>query len=85
MVTSPVFLQAKYPTRAAVDARFDYNLESILRYDDANDKLCAYSASIDYDPEPDLKKIKAKLLAINFADDEINPPQLRILDVSSRA
>lgn len=80
MVTSPVFLQSKYPTRAAVDARFEKNLESALRNDDANDELYAYSASKDYDPAPDLERIKAKLLAINFADDEINPPQLRILD-----
>jgi homoserine O-acetyltransferase len=80
MVTSPVFLQAKYPTRAAVDARFDRNLESTFRNDDANDKLYAYSASKDYDPEPDLERIRAKLLAINFADDEINPPQLGILE-----
>jgi homoserine O-acetyltransferase/O-succinyltransferase len=32
------------------------------------------------EPAPDLEKIKAKLPAINFADDEINPPQPRILE-----
>ncbi len=80
MVTSPLFLQAKYPTRAAVDARYDQNVQSALRNDDANDELYAYSASSDYDPAPELEKIRAKLLAINFADDEINPPQLRILE-----
>ena len=34
----------------------------------------------DYDPAPALEKIKAPLLAINFADDLINPPELGILE-----
>ncbi len=34
----------------------------------------------DYDPGPGLEKIKAPLLAINFADDLINPPELGILE-----
>jgi homoserine O-acetyltransferase/O-succinyltransferase len=37
-------------------------------------------ASRDYDPEPGLAKIEAPLLAINSADDLINPPELRILE-----
>jgi homoserine O-acetyltransferase len=37
-------------------------------------------ASRDYDPEPDLQKIQKPLLAINFADDLINPPELGILE-----
>jgi len=36
-------------------------------------------ASSDYDPAADLEKIQAAVLAINFADDELNPilPVLR--------
>ena len=37
-------------------------------------------ASQDYDPNPGLEKIKAPLLAINSADDLINPPELGILE-----
>jgi homoserine O-acetyltransferase len=37
-------------------------------------------ASRDYDPGPDLEKIRAPLLAINSADDLINPPELGILE-----
>ena len=37
-------------------------------------------ASRDYDPGPGLEKIRAPLLAINFADDLINPPELGILE-----
>ena len=35
---------------------------------------------MDYDPSPDLEKIKARLLAINFADDEVNPPELGVVE-----
>ena len=47
---------------------------------DANDVLYAVEASHDYDPGPDLEKIRAPLLAINSADDLINPPELGILE-----
>ena len=40
----------------------------------------AIEASADYDPAPDLQKIQASVLAINFADDELNPPELGIVD-----
>jgi homoserine O-acetyltransferase/O-succinyltransferase len=35
---------------------------------------------MDYDPSEDLEKISARLLAINFADDELNPPQLGTME-----
>jgi homoserine O-acetyltransferase len=47
---------------------------------DANDMLYAFEASRDYDPEPLLSRIKAPLLAINSADDQVNPPELRIVE-----
>jgi homoserine O-acetyltransferase len=31
---------------------------------------------MDYDPEPHLARIKAPVVAINFADDELNPAEL---------
>ena len=37
-------------------------------------------ASRDYDPEKDLAKIHAPLLAINSADDFVNPPELKVLE-----
>ena len=42
--------------------------------------LYALEASSDYDPGPALGQIKARLLAINFADDLINPPELGVLE-----
>ena len=47
---------------------------------DANDLIYAYEASRDYDPAPHLEKIKARVLAINAADDERSPPELGIME-----
>ena len=47
---------------------------------DANDLVRRFEASADYDPAPGLEKIQASVLAINFADDELNPPELGIGD-----
>ena len=43
---------------------------------DANDLLYQLDASREYNPLPKLETIKAPLLAINSADDEVNPPEL---------
>lgn len=47
---------------------------------DANDQLYAFESSAGYDPSPHLEKITAPLYAINSADDEVNPPELGILE-----
>ena len=47
---------------------------------DANDLIYLYESSRDYNPAPKLETIKARLLAINSADDERNPPELGILE-----
>ena len=58
----------------------DQYVANYLKTGDANDILYALEASRDYDPGPGLEKIKAPLLAINSADDIINPPELQILE-----
>jgi homoserine O-acetyltransferase len=47
---------------------------------DANDFLYRWEASADYNPQPDLDKIKARFLAINFADDLLNPVELKVME-----
>jgi homoserine O-acetyltransferase len=42
--------------------------------------LYHYDCSRDYNPQPDLEKIKAPLYAVNSADDQVNPPELGILE-----
>jgi len=77
---TPLTVQASAPTRAAADAWLDRGTDGMLRGVDANDLLYAVDASSDYDPGPGLEKIRVPLLAINFADDLINPPELGILE-----
>ena len=78
MVQSPVRLYEKYPTRAAADAYYDQLVRDSIA--DANDKLYQYDASRSYNPAPDLEKITARLLAIEFADDQINSPEFGALE-----
>jgi homoserine O-acetyltransferase len=47
---------------------------------DANDMLYYFDASRDYDPSPRLEQIAAPLLAINSADDLVNPPELGLME-----
>jgi len=46
---------------------------------DANDMIYYFRASEDYNPWPHLEKITAPLLAINSADDFVNPPELPLI------
>jgi homoserine O-acetyltransferase/O-succinyltransferase len=80
MSSNPVLRQKEAPTLAKTDELLDKFVEQILKTDDANDVLYAIEASHDYDPGPNLEKIRAPLLAINSADDLINPPELGILE-----
>ena len=80
MSSNPGLRQAESPTLARTDEVLDAFVAGIARTGDANDYLYALEASADYDPNPGLEKIKAPLLAINSADDLINPPELGILE-----
>jgi homoserine O-acetyltransferase len=78
--SNPVLRQKQAPTLKAADELFDREIAQRLRGLDANDLLYAVESSWDYDPGPGLSNIRASLLAINFADDLINPPELGILE-----
>ncbi len=80
MSDNPANWQQRAPTLAQADDVFAKATATRLGRADANDLLYAVEASWDYDPGPGLEKIKAPLLAINFADDLINPPELGILE-----
>lgn len=68
------------PTREKADRFYDANVARMLEGVDANDMLYSFEASANYDPAPDLAKIRAPLTAMNFADDLINPAELGILE-----
>ena len=80
MSSNPVLRQKEAPTLAKTDEVLDKFVEQIVKADDANDVLYAVEASHDYDPAPNLEKIRVPFLAINSADDLINPPELGILE-----
>jgi len=80
MSSNPVLRQKDAPTLAKTDEVLDKFVEQIVKTDDANDVLYALEASHDYDPGPNLEKIQVPLVAINSADDLINPPELGILE-----
>ena len=72
-------IQQSAPTRDAGDAMYRKLVEDAAK-NDANNTLYGIEAVMDYDPSKDLEKIKARLMAINFADDEANPPDLHVLE-----
>jgi homoserine O-acetyltransferase/O-succinyltransferase len=78
--TSPRSTQKEAPTLTKTDEVLDKFVDDYMKTGDANDVLYAVEASHDYDPGPNLEKIRAPLLAINSADDLINPPELGILE-----
>lgn len=80
MGSNPVLRQKEADTREKADAAIDAFVSRWVATADANDVLYALEASADYDPGPGLEKIEAPLLAINTADDLINPPELGILE-----
>jgi homoserine O-acetyltransferase len=71
--------QKMAPTRVAADALLDTRLAAPFNVD-ANDFLYQWDSSRDYNPAPQLERIRAPLLAINSADDERNPPELGIME-----
>ena len=77
MTSSALRLQEQYPTRESV-----LEMMEKLRPGpaDANDIIYETEAARSHNPAPKLGEIKAPLLAINSADDEINPPELHIIE-----
>ena len=80
MSSNPILRQKDSPTLTKTDEVVDKFVADYLKTGDANDVLYALEASHDYDPGPGLEKIRAPLLAVNFADDLVNPPELGILE-----
>ena len=79
MTSSALQLHKTNPTRQKADAAVEALRKRALATD-ANDMLYQFEASAGYNPSPLLETIKAPLYAVNSADDEVNPPELGILD-----
>jgi homoserine O-acetyltransferase len=80
MTSAALPLQSQAPSRDEADRFAREWMAKRLASTDANDFLYAFEASRDYDPSPALEKIEAALTAVNSVDDEVNPPELGILE-----
>ena len=80
MTSSPLQWQKQHPSRDEADRWYEDTVARAVKTTDANDMLYQFNSSRDYDPSPNLEKITAALLAINSADDQVNPPELGIME-----
>jgi homoserine O-acetyltransferase len=80
MTSAPLVQQKSAPTRDLADKQIRNYLDQNTKTHDANDVVYAFDASRNYDPSPDLEKITAQVLAINSADDFVNPPELKLME-----
>ena len=78
--SSPLQMQKAAPTRDAADLYLEDWVKVRAAITDANDMLYQFDASRNYDPSPALDKLQAPVVAINSADDFINPPELGIAE-----
>ena len=78
--SSPLQWQKTSPTRDDADRWLADQIKTRVAATDPDDLLYALESSRNYDPWPNLEKIKAPLLAINSADDFVNPPELGIME-----
>jgi homoserine O-acetyltransferase/O-succinyltransferase len=78
--SAPMLMQKNSPTRDDADKYLDKYFHDRMPGLDANDLLYQVNASRNYDPSPNLEKIKAPVMWMNSADDFINPPELGIAE-----
>jgi homoserine O-acetyltransferase len=79
LVDSPARLAEVFNDVEAADEHVRSIAANAMETEDANDVIWEFEASRDYDPADKLTQIEAPLLAVNFADDELNPQNLNVL------
>jgi homoserine O-acetyltransferase len=80
MTSSPLQWHRTAPTRDEADRFLEDRLRARLASADANDFVYAFDASRNYDLAPALERIRVPVLAINSADDLVNPPELGLIE-----
>ena len=75
---APLYYQAKYPTRTAASDYAESRVSEGIKHLDANDLIYQLDSSRNYNPWPNLDRIKVPLTWINSADDFINPRNLPV-------
>ena len=80
MTSAPLVQHRSAPTRGAADSSIMAYIDRQARALDANDVIYAFESSRDYDPSSQLEKVIVPVLAINSADDFVNPPELGLME-----
>jgi homoserine O-acetyltransferase len=80
MTSAPLVQHHQAPTRATADSAILAYIDRQSSTHDANDVIYAFEASRDYDPSANLESITIPVLAINSADDFVNPPELGLME-----
>jgi homoserine O-acetyltransferase len=80
MTSAPLVQHRQASTRVQADSFILAYIDRQSRALDANDVIYAFEASRDYDPSPHLARITVPVLAINSADDFVNPPELGLME-----
>lgn len=81
---NPLQVQVAYPTRAAADPYIVDRVTRDMATRDANDLIYQIDASRNYNPLPNLERIRAPMVWMNSADDFINPPGYGIAEAAAR-
>ena len=81
MGSAPLLNHKQASTRDAADSVIRAYLDRGVRTTDANDFLYQFDASREYDPSSRLDRITAPALYINSADDQVNPPELKLAEM----
>jgi len=78
--SAPLNWQSAAPTREAAEKFYLDRFKPAVARLDANDLIYQLDASREYNPALKLELIKAPLIAVNSADDFINPPELGMIE-----
>jgi len=79
LTSAPLYQQKLYPTQQLADEAAEAFMKRELASTDANDMLYQFNSSRDYDPSARLGSIETRVMAINSADDQVNPPELDVM------
>lgn len=80
MTSAPLVQHRMAPTGEKADALIRAYVANAEKTTDANNMLYYFDASRTYDPSTHLGDVTAPVLAINSADDFLNPPELHIVE-----
>ncbi len=78
LTVNPARLQEQAPSRKAATDLYNSLIDQAKK-NDANDVLYWFESSWDYNPAPQLAKIRARVLAVNFDDDLLNATDLGVM------